>query len=134
MNGMQRLIDGKTVDVGVATINGGKDLDLWTYEFTDLKKYNGGKEIIYKAEITSDLNAHIAEGANPYSWTANELDITVSHNKNTKSVPVTVEWADSQDNDGIRPSTVILQLYADGKKMEGAAYQHILSGDKTANT
>lgn len=124
----------ETVDVGVATINGGKDLDLWTYEFTDLKKYNGGKEIIYKAEITSDLNAHIAEGANPYSWTANELDITVSHNKNTKSVPVTVEWADSQDNDGIRPSTVILQLYADGKKMEGAAYQHILSGDKTADT
>lgn len=124
----------ETVDVGTATINGGKDLDLWTYTFNDVKKHNGGKEIIYKAEITSDLNAHIAEGANGYAWTASELDIKVSHNRNTKSVPVTVEWADTQNNDNIRPSTVILQLYADGKKMEGAAYQHILSGDKTADT
>ena len=124
----------ETVDVGTATINGGKDLDLWTYTFNDVKKHNGGKEIIYKAEITSDLNAHITEGANGYAWTASELDIKVSHNRNTKSVPVTVEWADTQNNDNIRPSTVILQLYADGKKMEGAAYQHILSGDKTADT
>ena len=124
----------ETVDVGTATINGGKDLDLWTYTFNDVKKHNGGKEIIYKAEITSDLNAHITEGANGYAWTASELDIKVSHNRNTKSVPVTVEWADTQNNDNIRPSTVILQLYADGKKIEGAAYQHILSGDKTADT
>lgn len=124
----------ETVDVGTATINGGKTVDEWSYTFNNVKKYNGGQQIIYKAEITSDLNAHIEDGANGYSWTANELDVTVSHRKNTKNVPVTVEWADSQNNDNIRPSTVILQLYADGKKMEGAAYQHILSGDKTADT
>ena len=74
------------------------------------------RESSTRPRLSSDLNAHIAEGANGYSWTASELDIKVSHNRNTKSVPVTVEWADSQNNDNIRPATVILQLYADGQK------------------
>lgn len=120
--------------VGTADISGGADNDTWTHEFTDLPVFHGGQRIIYRAAITSDLNAHIPEGANGYTATSNELNIVVSHNRNVKSVTGTIEWADNQNNDNIRPSTIIVQLYADGVKLDGAQYAQLLSGDMTVNT
>ena len=120
--------------VDTADISGGADNDTWTHEFTDLPVFHGGQRIIYRAAITSDLNAHIPEGANGYTSTSNELNIVVSHNRNVKSVTSTIEWADNQNNDQIRPSTIIVQLYADGVKLDGAQYAQLLSGDLTADT
>lgn len=120
--------------VDTATIQGDVTVDTWTYTFQQVKKYNGGQEIIYEASITSDLNAHISDKENGYTTVTNELDITASHNRVVKSVPVKIEWDDNQNNDTIRPKTVILQLYADGKKLEGAKYTVPFSGDVTADT
>lgn len=117
-----------------AEVSGGVTNDTWTHTFPQVKKYNGGQEIIYMASISSDLNAHIPDGANGYSSVSNELDITVSHNRNLKSLPVKIEWDDHNNNDTIRPKTVILQLYADGKKLEGANFAVPFSGDVNANT
>ena len=120
--------------VGTVDITGGADNDTWTHTFPQVRRYNGGQEIIYRAAITSDLNAHIPEGANGYTATSNELNIVASHNRNVKSLPVKIEWDDAQNNDKIRPSTVIVQLYADGVKLDGADYAVLLNGESTADT
>ena len=120
--------------VDTADISGGANNDVWSHTFEDVKKYNGGQEIIYEASITSDLNAHVPEGAYEYTWVANQLVIDISKNRNVKDVPVTIEWDDVQNTDNIRPSTVIVQLYADGQPLEGAEYAKLLSGDMTADT
>ena len=118
--------------VKTATITGGAQNDTWKYTFEDVKKYNGGQEIIYEVAITSDLNAHLPEGAYAYTWVANEMVIDISKNRNVKDVPVTIEWDDHNNNDTIRPTTVIVQLYADHQKLEGAQYAKLLTGDPTA--
>ena len=120
--------------VNTATIKGDVTTDKWTYTFQNVKKYNGGQEIIYEAAITSDLNAHIEDKDNGYTTVTNGLEITASHNRETKSVPVKIEWDDNGNNDTIRPKTVILQLYADGQKLEGAKYAVPFSGDANADT
>ena len=120
--------------VDTAPIQGDVTTDTWTYTFHNVKQYNGGQEIIYEAAITSDLNAHIEDKDNGYTTVTNGLEITASHNRETKSVPVKIEWNDNGNNDTIRPKTVILQLYADGQKLEGAKYAVPFSGDANADT
>lgn len=120
--------------VDTAVIHGDVTLDTWVHTFDNVKKCNGGMDIIYQAAITSDLNAHTPPDANGYTTVSNGLTITASHNRNTKSLPVTVEWDDVQNTDAIRPTTVIFQLYADGVKLDGVEYAALVSGNSTANS
>lgn len=106
----------------------------WSTIFDGLLKYNDGKEIIYQANVTSNLNAHLEEGFNEYSWVSNDLDITISQKRSVKDLPIVIEWNDANNNDTLRPRSVRVQLYADGDMMEGDRWTHILTGDMTANT
>ena len=124
----------ETVKIEDYEMTGDVHEDTWSHTFEQVKKYNGGELIVYEAEVTSDLNAHIVEGGYQYSWTASGLDVTISKNRNVKSVNAKIEWDDQQNNDNIRPSTVILRLYADGVALEGAEYAKLLTGDPTADT
>jgi len=122
-----------------AEVAGGMRADNWTYTFNDLYKNSCGEEIIYLAEIGSELNALVPEKANKYTWTNQELNITVSRQADTKGVTATVRWDDDGNNDGIRPGSVLLELYADGKPLyeafgvAEADWRVVLSGDPTAD-
>jgi len=114
-------------------VTGGSTAETWGCTFDNLFKNSGGEEILYHASVTSDLNAHLPEGSYAYTWVGNLLDITISHNRTVKDIPVTVHWDDDSDRDGLRPESVIVQLYADGQKVDGLEYAHVLSGNNETN-
>ena len=121
------------VSVETAEINGDMTAGTWTHTFADQKVYNGGQKIIYKANVTSNLNAHVKDDEEGYGWTQKEtgdsVSVIISHKSTTRSVVGTIHWDDSNNNDGLRPTSVILRLYADGTVLEDAKYVKILNGD-----
>ena len=81
--------------------------DGWKYSFEDLPVYKNGQKITYT----------IAESAvENYSTTINGFDITNSYTPEKTSVTVLKRWNDSENQDGKRPNSVTVQLYADGKE------------------
>ena len=79
----------------------------WKYSFSDLPVYNGGEKIKYA----------IAEEAVPdYLMTRSEsgYDITNSYHPGKVNISVNKIWDDKNNQDGIRPDSIKVQLYADG--------------------
>ena len=79
----------------------------WTYSFTGLPKYQNGQAINYT--VTED-------SVDGYSTEISGYDITNRHTPGKTSVTVTKDWEDQNDQDGKRPDSVQVQLYAEGKK------------------
>ncbi|MBQ7775452.1 MAG: Cna B-type domain-containing protein, partial [Lachnospiraceae bacterium] len=82
-----------------------KATDGWKWEFTGMDKYANGKEITYT--ITE-------KGITDYTTTISGYNITNSYTPGKTSVTVTKSWEDADNQDGIRPSSVQVQLLADG--------------------
>lgn len=80
--------------------------DGWAYEFTDVPQYQDGEAIRYT----------VTENEVPgYTTTIEGTTITNSYTPGKTSVTVTKAWDDGNDQDGLRPDNVQVQLYADGK-------------------
>ena len=84
--------------------------DDWKWNFTDLDKYENGKLITYSLEEDQ------VEG---YSTSIHGYDITNTYTPEKTSVQVTKSWADHDNQDGVRPDSVTIQLLANGEAMEG---------------
>ena len=82
----------------------------WNYSFTDLPKYANGNEITYT--VTEDTVAN-------YTPTYDGYNITNNYTPGKTSLTVTKVWDDNNDQDGIRPDTIQVQLYANGKEVKG---------------
>ena len=80
----------------------------WQYNFTNLPKYDNGKEITYT--ITEDAVAD-------YSTKIDDYNITNSYTPGKTSVTVTKAWNDNSNADKKRPASIQVQLYANGKKV-----------------
>lgn len=80
----------------------------WTYHFDELPVYHSGKRIHYT--VTED---HV----DGYTTQINGYDITNKRTPDTTSATVTKQWIDENNQDGMRPSSINVQLYADGKKV-----------------
>ena len=81
--------------------------DGWAWSFDGLNKYDqaDGHEISYP----------VTEDAVPgYATTVDGFDVTNSRTPGKTSVTVTKAWDDGGDQDGVRPGTVKVQLYANG--------------------
>ncbi|GMG65996.1 MAG: Cna B-type domain-containing protein [Tetragenococcus halophilus] len=94
------LANGTQVDEQVVTAE-----DDWSYEFTDLPKYEAGEEIDYT--VTENE-------VEDYSTTIEGTDITNSYTPEERSVTVTKAWEDTNNQDGKRPEGIQVQLYANG--------------------
>ena len=93
----------------------------WTYEFTGLKKYEGGTEIKYE----------VSEEAVPdYTPEIKGYDITNSYKPGVTSVTVSKVWDDGNDKDKIRPKEVKVVLLADGK----AVKEGVITAEKLSVT
>ena len=95
------LANGEVVQTKTVTAD-----DNWEYSFTDLPKYDeDGKEIVYTIteDTVPDYNTHI-----------DGYDLTNSYTPSKTSVSVTKKWDDNNNQDGIRPDSIKVQLYADG--------------------
>lgn len=79
----------------------------WKYTWNDLPKYDNGKEIKYTVEETA------INGYTP-AYSTDTFTITNKYVPGTVSRTVKKVWSDNNNQDGIRPNTVTVQLYADG--------------------
>ena len=83
--------------------------DGWKWKFENLDKYDNGAEINYT--VTE-------EQVSGYTAEVNGYNIKNSYKPGKTSVQVTKVWDDRDNQDGKRPTTVTITLYADGKKTD----------------
>ena len=80
--------------------------DGWNWKFENLDKFADGEEIIYS----------VVEGkVEGYSTSINGNNIINSYTPGKTSVQVTKAWEDQNNQDGVRPTSVKIQLLANGK-------------------
>ena len=96
--------DGEKVESKTVT----KESD-WKWSFKNLDKYADGKEIEYT--ITEDK----VEG---YTSEVNGYNITNTHITEKVEVKGSKTWEDAENQDGKRPESIIINLFADGTKVE----------------
>ena len=85
----------------------------WKYQFSNIPIYDSNRELI----------TYAVEEVVPYGYSvsyrghySNGIVITNTHHEST-SVTVKKVWDDNNDQDGIRPDTVKINLLADGEKI-----------------
>lgn len=93
--------NGEQVEVVTVTAKDG-----WKWSFANLPKYESGSEIRYT--ITEDA-------VSGYQSEVNGMDVTNHYTPGKINIPVTKNWQDKNDADGIRPDSITVKLYADGK-------------------
>ena len=97
------LKGGEVIDSVTVTAENG-----WAWTFTNLPKYeNGGKLITYSISEV---------GVDGYTTTYDGFNVTNTHTPAKTSVTVTKSWQDNNDQDGIRPSDIIVKLLANGSE------------------
>lgn len=93
--------DGEQAEVLTVTAE-----DDWAWAFENLPKYANGSEIRYT--ITEDM-------VSGYQSEINGMDVTNHYTPGQVNIPVTKNWKDKDDADGIRPDSITVKLYADGE-------------------
>ena len=93
----------------------------WSYTWSELPKNSAGTAIEYTAkELNASGSAVENNGAlddnytATYSTTATSTTVTNTHNVEKTQYTVTKTWNDANNQDGIRPTSVSVQLLADG--------------------
>lgn len=80
----------------------------WEYSFTNLPVYSAGKKITYT--VTENP-------VTGYTTHVNGYNITNTHTPEVTSVKGKKTWNDNNNQDGIRPDSVTVNLLADGTKI-----------------
>ena len=86
------------------SING--DGNEWLYTFNNVLKYKNGIEVAYTVDET-DIRAE-------YTKNIQGFTITNSYTPQTKSIDIEKVWEDSQNQDGIRPTQIVVKLLKNG--------------------
>ena len=96
--------------VATATIDASTD---WKYVFSKLPKYDENKnEITYKV-----VEGTVPEYDTEYEITDNEVEIYNHHTPEKVSVEGSKTWNDEENQDGKRPSSITVRLFADGTEV-----------------
>ena len=96
------LANGQVVKTVELTADGN-----WTAAWTDLPVYQAGKKISYTVE-----EANVPAG---YQAKVDGNTITNTHTPATITKTVTKQWVDHDNQDGIRPTEITVNLLANGK-------------------
>jgi len=99
------VADGSVV--ASATLNASNN---WYYAFSDLPVYSNGKVISYSVQEL-DVAGYTSVISN---GTAYEFTVTNTHVPDVTVVNVNKVWNDNNDQDGVRPASVVVVLKADG--------------------
>ena len=95
--------DGTEVTSKIVTAN-----DNWSWSFTGLDKYNSGTEIVYT--ISEDTVAD-------YTTVVDGYNITNTHTPEKISISGSKTWDDADNQDGKRPESITVRLFADGTEV-----------------
>ena len=82
--------------------------DEWTHTFTDLPVYKDGQKVVYT--VTEDK-------VDNYTTKIDGTTITNTYKPGKTSLTVTKNWNDANDQDGLRPKSIKVQLYAGDEKV-----------------
>ena len=82
--------------------------DNWQYSFDNLAAYANGQKITYT--VTEDAVAG-------YTSTIDGYNVTNNHTPATVKVSGTKTWNDNNNQDGIRPSSITVNLLANGRQV-----------------
>lgn len=82
--------------------------DEWTHTFTDLPVYKDGQKVVYT--VTEDK-------VDNYTTKIDGTTITNTYKPGKTSLTVTKNWKDANDQDGLRPKSIKVQLYAGDQKV-----------------
>ena len=93
----------------------------WSYTWTNLPKNNNGEEIVYTVQ------EEILQEQYEVKYSEDTFTITNIHKPEVISKTVTKIWEDGNNQDGIRPENIEVQLYADGAALEGVEYKITLN-------
>ena len=99
--------DGTEVTSKIVTAN-----DNWSWSFTDLDKYNSGTEIVYT--ISEDA-------VTDYITVVDGYNITNTHTPEKISISGSKTWDDADNQDGKRPESITVRLFADGTEVTSKA-------------
>lgn len=86
--------------------------DGWQWTFSNLAEYSEGKKIDYT--VTE-------EAVTDYTTTQDGFNFTNSYTPETIDVAVRGNWDDGNNQDGIRPDSIIVRLLANGIEVASAA-------------
>lgn len=100
------MADGK--EIQKQEVKADKDGN-WTYAFNDLPKYANGQEITYTVS---------EDAVKDYTTTQKGNDFTNTHKVGKTSVSVKKIWKDSNNQDGIRPEKITVQLLENGENTD----------------
>ncbi|HEY4538011.1 MAG TPA: Cna B-type domain-containing protein, partial [Erysipelothrix sp.] len=84
----------------------------WQHTFTDLPRFNGSNLVQYKV-IEEHVDDYIASTV--WSNEGQNVKITNKYNTEKVSVSFTKVWEDANNQDGMRPETITVELLANGK-------------------
>ena len=96
--------DGKEIQHREVTAS-----ENWKWSFTDLPKYADGAEIVYT--ISEDP-------VDDYTTEVKDYDVTNTHKPAVVEIQGIKTWNDNDDQDGKRPTEIIVRLYADGTEVD----------------
>ena len=114
-----------------------KASDGWKYTWTGLPKNEGGEAIAYtvkevldddtaKAYTTADPVGGVNEDDGTFSYT-----ITNTHQIEKIDISGSKSWEDNDNQDGIRPTSITINLKADGEKIKSATVKADEGGNWT---
>ncbi|MBN3586013.1 Cna B-type domain-containing protein, partial [Algoriphagus aestuarii] len=83
----------------------------------ELDKNNAGKAIVYTVD-----EVEVPEGYTKSLSGDAETGYTITNTHNNDLTEVSVEkiWDDAKDQDGIRPESITVQLFANGEPVDGS--------------
>ena len=93
--------------IRTATVTG--TTNRWNFTFEDLPRFEGGAEIAYTV-----TEAPVAG----YTTAINGTTITNTHVPEVVTISGTKTWNDDNNEDGIRPDSITVNLLADGRKVD----------------
>ncbi|MGX7112398.1 Cna B-type domain-containing protein [Gemella cuniculi] len=102
---LNKMVDGKTTKVGEKEVTE----ENWSYSFTDLPKYENGKEVKYT------IDEEVVEG---YTKEVNGYNLKNKYIPEKTKVEGTKTWEDNNNQDGKRPSKIKVKLLADGEVVQ----------------
>ena len=103
---LYKTVDGKKSAYGdPVTLNEDGD---WTYEWPKLPEKEGGKTITYSADETAVPSGYTKE----VTTSDQKTTITNTHKTAEKNYTVKKVWDDKNDQDGLRPTSILVQLFA----------------------
>ena len=93
----------------------------WIGTFAPVPKYDKSKnDYVYKIEEGNVPNGYVSNVTSPYtSNTTKNTTITNTWRAETVNIPAKKVWKDNDNKDGSRPKYIVVELYADGKAVEG---------------